>query len=81
MNSLFERSEFWISRFEFSGFSARSNKCGRIQSNTADSLGNPPIRPYSAAATSFGFPVAADTMKSEMRGTISDLNREPLKTP
>jgi hypothetical protein len=28
---------------------------------------------------SFGF--VADIMKSEMRGTISDLNREPLNTP
>ena len=43
---------------------------------------------YSAApanelftATSEGFTFAADTMKSEMRGTISDLNREPLNTP
>jgi hypothetical protein len=40
-------------------------------------------RGYSAAAASdsFGFLSAADSMKSEMRGTISDLNREPLKTP
>jgi hypothetical protein len=36
---------------------------------------------YSAAATNFGFWFADDTMKSEMRGTISDLKREPLKTP
>jgi hypothetical protein len=36
---------------------------------------------YSAAATNFGFTFAADMMKSEMRGTISDLKREPLKTP
>ena len=28
-----------------------------------------------------GFGLAADSMKSEMRGTISDLNREPLNTP
>src|ERR1700722_8672362 len=28
---------------------------------------------YSAAAANFGFMFAADTMKSEMRGTISDL--------
>ncbi|MEA2941999.1 MAG: hypothetical protein QOD09_2528 [Bradyrhizobium sp.] len=38
-------------------------------------------RRYSAAATSDSFTLAADSMKSEMRGTISDLNREPLKTP
>ena len=42
---------------------------------------------YSAAdtedftATNVGFRFAADIMKSQMRGTISDLNREPLKTP
>ena len=38
---------------------------------------------YSAAAASasFGFALAAESMKSEMRGTISDLKREPLKTP
>jgi hypothetical protein len=32
-------------------------------------------------ATNVGFRFAADIMKSQMRGTISDLNREPLKTP
>ena len=48
---------------------------------------NDPIAVYSAAdiegftATSDGFRFAADTMKSQMRGTISDLKREPLKTP
>lgn len=42
---------------------------------------------YSAAEsegfteTSEGFTFAADIMKSQMRGTISDLKREPLKTP
>jgi hypothetical protein len=36
---------------------------------------------YSAAAANFGFMFAEDTMKSEMRGTISDLKREPLNTP
>jgi hypothetical protein len=36
---------------------------------------------YSAAAINEGFMFADDTMKSEMRGTISDLKREPLKTP
>jgi len=43
---------------------------------------------YSAApdneaftATNDGFRFAADIMKSQMRGTISDLNREPLNTP
>jgi hypothetical protein len=36
---------------------------------------------YSAAAANVGFKFADDTMKSEMRGTISDLKREPLNTP
>ena len=43
---------------------------------------------YSAAAanvaftaTNDGLAFAADMMKSEIRGTISDLNRDPLKTP
>ena len=36
---------------------------------------------YSAAAAKVGFKFADDTMKSEMRGTISDLKREPLNTP
>jgi hypothetical protein len=36
---------------------------------------------YSAAAAKEGFAFADDTMKSEMRGTISDLKREPLNTP
>ena len=39
------------------------------------------IRRYSAATTSFGLGLAADIMKSEMRGTISERNREPLNTP
>jgi hypothetical protein len=38
-------------------------------------------RVYSAAAAKAGFKLAADSMKSEMRGTISDLKREPLNTP
>ena|ERR1700693_2096668 len=36
---------------------------------------------YSAAAASEAFGLVADIMKSLMRGTISDLNREPLNTP
>src|SRR2546430_17682029 len=38
-------------------------------------------RLYSAANASNDFGLAADIMKSEMRGTISDLKREPLNTP
>ena len=36
---------------------------------------------YSAAATNFGLVLADDNMKSEIRGTISERNREPLNTP
>jgi len=36
---------------------------------------------YSAAAANDGLMFADDTMKSEIRGTISDLKREPLNTP
>jgi hypothetical protein len=36
---------------------------------------------YSAAAANERFTFADDIMKSEMRGTISDLKREPLNTP
>jgi hypothetical protein len=36
---------------------------------------------YSAAAANADLVFAADNMKSDMRGTISDLKREPLKTP
>ena len=43
--------------------------------------GDRKIGAYSAATTSEGFAFADDIMKSEMRGTISDLKREPLKTP
>jgi hypothetical protein len=38
-------------------------------------------RCYSAAATNASLVVAADNMKSEIRGTISERNREPLNTP
>src|ERR1700730_4227865 len=47
----------------------------------AAAQGNSPFDVYSAAAAKDGFLFAAEIMKSEMRGTISDLKREPLKTP
>ena len=52
-----------------------------IQLELNQTLANPQIGAYSAAAASEAFAFADDTMKSEMRGTISDLKREPLKTP
>jgi hypothetical protein len=39
------------------------------------------LRIYSAAAANAGLTFADDAMKSEMRGTISDLKRDPLNTP
>jgi hypothetical protein len=58
----------------------------RIRAYHSDSRGKHAIaclksRIYSAAAANAGFAVADDTMKSEMRGTISDLKRDPLNTP
>ena len=47
----------------------------------ATALRTASIAIYSAAKTSAGFTFATESMKSEMRGTISDLKREPLKTP
>ena len=52
-----------------------------LQHRIATSFDRQLCRCYSAAATNDGFLFAADNMKSEMRGTISDLKREPLKTP
>ena len=45
-------------------------------------LPNPyPKRLYSAANANEGFSFAADIMKSEIRGTISERKRDPLNTP
>ena len=43
--------------------------------------GNVGLRRYSAASDSNDFGSEADAWKSQMRGTISDLKREPLNTP
>jgi len=40
-----------------------------------------PKQRYSAAKAREGFTLAADIMKSEIRGTISERKREPLNTP
>jgi hypothetical protein len=80
MNSLFGVSGNRISLFQFSGLPVSSNQDATFRPKTADSIWNPLQSSYSAAPAS-GFTFAADAMKSEMRGTISDLKREPLKTP
>ena len=71
--------------FKFVSLACRISRfCGRIQGLTpaaAKSTGaGIVIRIYSAAAGSAVI-FADERMKSEMRGTISDLNREPLNTP
>jgi hypothetical protein len=57
------------------------SKSARFRADTKDRIEITEISAYSAAVTNFGFGFAADNMKSEIRGTISDLNREPLNTP
>ena len=72
---------------QFRGLSGQPNR-PRFRVKAADSTPTHRIGDYSAApgsedftATSAGLVFAADAMKSLMRGTISDLKREPLKTP
>ena len=60
----------------FFGGAGNPDFLGSIQGVTG-----PRESPYSAAAANEGFALADDTMKSEIRGTISDLKREPLNTP
>jgi hypothetical protein len=43
--------------------------------------GKAEMQDYSAASARNELGFAAETMKSWMRGTISDLKREPLNTP
>jgi hypothetical protein len=50
-------------------------------SNRRFRIENRKIDAYSAASAKADFGFADDMMKSEMRGTISDLKREPLNTP
>jgi hypothetical protein len=59
---------------QFSDLDARSNRGRNILYSAAPTN-------LSEAATSFGLVLADDSMKSEMRGTISERNREPLNTP
>ena len=62
-----------LSRTAESGVSHHNRAVGAIANNNLHS--------YSAAKAKRGFTFADDTMKSEMRGTISDLKRDPLNTP
>ena len=65
---------------QFRGLSGRSNQ--RSTSVISRQCARDRIkRRYSAAAAKDGFAFADDSMKSEMRGTISDLKRDPLNTP
>ena len=84
-NSLFQRPEIWISPGQFRGLPASSNQADISIPDHRCRVRNHPIDVYSAAAAKDGFKdgfmFAADIMKSEIRGTISDLKREPLNTP
>ena len=62
------------------GLTGPSNR-HRISRDTLIRIEITEISAYSAAVANLGFGFAADIMKSEIRGTISDLKREPLNTP
>lgn len=73
---MYNPPDFTHSRGKISGLTSG----GRISGEFLPlmSIGARVVR-YSAAFAGFSF--AADTMKSEIRGTISERKREPLKTP
>ena len=71
------RVPFWVD----SGGVGHSNHHRIADPKSAIPHQSQDIDAYSAAAAREAFGFADDMMKSEMRGTISDLNREPLKTP
>jgi hypothetical protein len=63
-------------------------ECLNLFSSLSGGTGIDAAEYYSAARTNVGLVLAADTlglaadiMKSEMRGTISERNRDPLNTP
>ena len=65
----------------FRGLSGGSNRHPAVAVPSSRDIRRIESRDYSAAAANSGFIFADDVMKSEIRGTISDLNREPLNTP
>jgi hypothetical protein len=87
LNSFFRGPTNRDSLGRFRGLAALPNRT-ESRPLTGDSRKESPDRRYSAAAdsedltaTSEGLELAVDIMKSEIRGTISDLKRDPLKTP
>ena len=72
-----ESGPLWLD----SGVVGHSNQHRIADLKPAIRLRTRKIDAYSAAAAKADFGFADDTMKSEMRGTISDLKREPLNTP
>jgi hypothetical protein len=80
-NSLFQKPGIWISLGQFRGLLVSSNQADISIAQHRCCVRNHFVDIYSAAAAKDGFMFAADTMKSEIRGTISDLKREPLNTP
>jgi hypothetical protein len=65
----------------FRGLSGRPNRHPAAAIPSSSHTQRIETRDYSAAAANSGFIFADDVMKSEIRGTISDLKRDPLKTP
>ena len=80
-SSLFQGAGIWISLGQFRGLPAPSNQADILIPQPSTLRSKHSVDVYSAAAAKDGFTFAADTMKSEIRGTISDLKREPLNTP
>jgi hypothetical protein len=80
-NSFFKTAMNPDFRGQFRGLTAQPNRRLNRASRGNEASACLKSRIYSAAAANAGFAVADDTMKSEMRGTISDLKRDPLNTP
>ena len=80
-NSFFQEPVNRVPFGSIQGLLGQSNQHRIADLKPAIRLRTRKIDAYSAAAAKVDFGFADDTMKSEMRGTISDLNREPLNTP
>jgi hypothetical protein len=81
LSSLFQGPGIWISLGQFRGLPAPSNQADILIPHHRRCARNHSVDVYSAAAAKDRFVLAADIMKSEILGTISDLKREPLNTP
>ena len=79
--SFFERTMNLDLPGVFRGLCGGSNQHRVVAIPSSSRIRRIKSRDYSAAAGNSGFTFADDVMKSEIRGTISDLKRDPLKTP